>query len=282
MDDKAKVKEFYDTVGDAYDVGSDMDGPLYPSNRTRVLHCLDVLAKAGVHRVLDAGCGTGLVLKELLDLGYDAHGFDLSEEAAGFARDRLLKAGYDPNLVWVQDIEAIPDRPDVPAYFDAALAIGPLAHLADIRKALEGLYATLRTGGLLLVEHRNAFFNLYAMNDGTVSFLKDIMPQSPESDFAVEMLKELLPYRLAVPGDTHNMTAVPSVWENPLTIDAKYRAAGFKVVDKLWFHWHAQPPQFEPVNPAAYRKASLEMEWIPHDPRGIFMASAFILVAEKI
>ncbi len=76
-------------------------------------------------------------------------------------------------------------------------------------------------------------------------------------------------------------TSIANLWRNPLTVAAEYRASGFEVTDTLFFHWHAVPPSFEACDPAAFRRESLALEWNPHDWRGHFMASAFLLVAER-
>ena len=54
-----------------------------------------ILAGIGARRVVDAGCGVGAMVERLLELGFDAHGFDLQEQTpiwarAGRSRERYL------------------------------------------------------------------------------------------------------------------------------------------------------------------------------------------------
>lgn len=285
-DHKQAVQDFYTKTTDSFDDSYNWEGPLYPSNRIRMEHTLDVLAQAKAHRVLDAGCGTGIILAELLKRGYDASGFDFTEAAVEAARARLATAGYDADRVVVGDIE---DPPYVAGEafdaFDAVVIMGAFTHPLDHAKSLVNLRRLTRPGGLIIVELRNRLFDLFTANDYSVELLAGMMPPFAGSAAATAELAQRAFRRVPVPADSavqqehEKFFAVPSVWRNPLTVAAEYRAAGWETVDTLWFHWHAAPPAFEALDPAAFRRESLALERVPHDWRGMFMASAFILVA---
>jgi hypothetical protein len=72
-----------------------------------------------------------------------------------------------------------------------------------------------------------------------------------------------------------------SKFHNPLNIKPLFAAAGLKTEDIYFYHYHAIPPMFEKENPLLFREASLAMEDDPHDWRGYFMASAFVIEAVK-
>jgi hypothetical protein len=67
---------------------------------------------------------------------------------------------------------------------------------------------------------------------------------------------------------------------NPLVLKERFAAAGFREVQLLFYHFHCLPPMLEPALPALFRRESLAME-DPHDWRGHFMASAFILAGRR-
>lgn len=288
---KKHVMGFYDQTKDTFDQSYDWHGSIYPSNRVRMDHCLDMLAKHGCHRVLDAGCGTGTILLELLKRGFDAEGFDFSEEAVRLCREKLKAHGFDDGRVTVSDIEDPKDVDndslgDMDYKYDAIIIMGAFTHPLNHSWSLDNLRRCVRHGGLLLVELRNEIFKLWAHDEMCLPLYEQMMPAGSTSGQALKVLGESLPTRVSVAENDdatkehEKFFSVPSVWRNPLIVDAEYKAAGFKVFDKLYFHWHAAPPSYIlDSQRAEMRMRSIELEHYPHDWRGLFMASAFILCA---
>jgi SAM-dependent methyltransferase len=282
---KLSVTEFYDKTQSTFDVSYDWRGPIYPSNRVRMDHCLDRLAKAGAHRVLDAGCGTGIILLELLRRGYDAYGFDLSTEAIAACRIRLEASGYDPARARVGDLECTDLSGGI--LFDAVVIMGAFTHPLDHAKALRSLHMQMKPGGLLIVELRNELFKFFAHDELVLDLYRQILPTGPVADSVLPRLAAALPPRVSVSkGDAateehEQFFSVPSVWRNPLIVQHEYRSSGFATIDLLFFHWHAAPPSYSDASLAEQCRAqALELEHYPHDWRGYFMASAFLLCAE--
>ncbi len=148
--DPRKLREYYESWAEDYeaDVGSaDYSGPAIAA-RLLPRH----LAPGGA-RLLDAGCGTGLVGRELGALGYTRiDGFDLSESMARRAREtgsyREVRGGVD--IMRAGEI--------YPAEFDAVLSIGvfTLGHVPAA--ALEVLLGLARPGGILLLSTRTHYY----------------------------------------------------------------------------------------------------------------------------
>jgi 2-polyprenyl-3-methyl-5-hydroxy-6-metoxy-1,4-benzoquinol methylase len=93
-------------------------------------------------RLLDVGCGHGLLLDEARRLGYDVAGLELSRAAARYARDVL---GLD---VAEETLEAAATRD---ARYDVVVLADVLEHLEDPVAALEGCASLLADGGVLCV-----------------------------------------------------------------------------------------------------------------------------------
>jgi SAM-dependent methyltransferase len=93
-------------------------------------------------RLLDVGCGHGLLLDEARRLGYDVEGIELSVTASQYARKSL---GLHVREITVEDPALDEDR------YDAIAIIDVLEHLDDPIACLERLCALLAPGGVLLV-----------------------------------------------------------------------------------------------------------------------------------
>ncbi|MEA2428564.1 MAG: hypothetical protein QOF37_2192 [Thermoleophilaceae bacterium] len=93
-------------------------------------------------RLLDVGCGHGLLLDEARHAGYEAEGLELSRYAAAHARDTLGLAVREQTLA---DLAAEPDlRP-----YSAIVLADVLEHLDDPLSAIDQCLRLLAPGGVL-------------------------------------------------------------------------------------------------------------------------------------
>jgi hypothetical protein len=93
-------------------------------------------------RLLDVGCGHGLLLAEARERGYEVEGLELSAHAARHARDRL---GLTVRELALEDADMEDERYDVVVMADV------LEHLGDPVAALRRCTELLAPGGALLV-----------------------------------------------------------------------------------------------------------------------------------
>ena len=105
----------------------------------RLLELIAAQVPAG--RLLDVGCGHGLLLDEARRRGYDTVGLELSRSAARHARDDL---GVD---VREEPIEVFDD----PDGFDVVVLADVLEHLDDPVAGIDRCARLLRPGGVLCV-----------------------------------------------------------------------------------------------------------------------------------
>jgi ubiquinone/menaquinone biosynthesis C-methylase UbiE len=103
-------------------------------------------------RVLEAGCGTGLVLSRLNQVAASAHGFDLSSGMVQRAERRGLS-------VALGSVTEVPFRDDS---FDLVCSFKVLAHVPQITDALRELVRVTRPGGTLALEFYNPWSLRYA------------------------------------------------------------------------------------------------------------------------
>lgn len=94
---------------------------------------------------LEAGCGTGLILKEVAPRARRAVGLDLSTGMLAHARRRGLDVVH----------ASVTDIPFADDLFDVVYSFKVLAHVEDIGRAVAELARVTRPGGHLLLEFYN-------------------------------------------------------------------------------------------------------------------------------
>jgi 2-polyprenyl-3-methyl-5-hydroxy-6-metoxy-1,4-benzoquinol methylase len=129
-----------------HDLYRDMRDDAYLVEETgRRATALSLLDLIGEHvpsgRLLDVGCGHGLLLDEARRRGYDVVGLELSRAAARHARDALA---LDVREVPLEDF-------DTWASFDVVVLADVIEHLEDPVAAVERCAQLLRPGGALCV-----------------------------------------------------------------------------------------------------------------------------------
>lgn len=103
-------------------------------------------------RVIDLGCGGGLISAPLARMGGDVLGIDGAEEAIAAARAYAAGAGLNAKFA-VSTAEAEAARS--PAAYDVVAAMEIVEHVADLRVFLEACVTLLRPGGLLVLSTIN-------------------------------------------------------------------------------------------------------------------------------
>ncbi len=99
-------------------------------------------------RVLDVGCGPGVMAGVLAQMGCDVTGVDLAHGMTVLARERQPQARFG-----VSDIQALPFADE---HFDAVLAMGVIEYAPDERAALCELTRVLRRERTLIISFPNA------------------------------------------------------------------------------------------------------------------------------
>ncbi|MBC7246912.1 MAG: methyltransferase domain-containing protein [Actinobacteria bacterium] len=104
-------------------------------------------------RVLDAGCGTGLIIPWLLEaVGEAGHvtALDIAERMLALAREK--HAG--PNLEFIH--ADLADTPFLDCSFDEVVCHNCFPHVADKRGAAQEMFRILRPGGRATVCHNES------------------------------------------------------------------------------------------------------------------------------
>jgi 2-polyprenyl-6-hydroxyphenyl methylase/3-demethylubiquinone-9 3-methyltransferase len=98
-------------------------------------------------RVLDVGCGGGILAESMAAKGARVTGIDLSEKALGVARLHGLETGVrvDYRLISVEACAA-----ELPAHFDVVTCMELLEHVPDPASVVNACAALARPGGTVV------------------------------------------------------------------------------------------------------------------------------------
>lgn len=131
-----------------------------PNGPQRPLHELNPVRLAYVERwqplsgakVLDVGCGGGLLTEAMALRQAQATGIDLSMQLIDVARLHLLESGVkaEYRVIAVEDLAELE-----PGQFDAVTCMEMLEHVPDPHAILQACHALLKPGGRLLLSTLN-------------------------------------------------------------------------------------------------------------------------------
>jgi SAM-dependent methyltransferase len=113
-------------------------------------------------KVLDFGCGPGIMSMALACEGYEVTGLDGAERMIDVARRQSLQRGLRNVCFQVMDSESFSP---VPESYDAVICSSVLEYVEDDQKLLGRLAEALRPGGLLLVSVPHSASYLGRMED---------------------------------------------------------------------------------------------------------------------
>jgi len=160
---------------------------------------LTLLGMRPGERVLEVGCGTGVVLRDLarrVGPNGSALGLDPSPALLAIARELADKAGLGQSIELREgDARVLPFGA---AEFDAALAVTTLAHIPDGRRAIRELVRVVRPGGRVGIFERDPDSYIVAHPDRALT--RRIVAARSDHGSADGWLARALPRLMAAAG----------------------------------------------------------------------------------
>jgi 2-polyprenyl-6-hydroxyphenyl methylase / 3-demethylubiquinone-9 3-methyltransferase len=118
--------------------------PLHQINPLR-LGWIDQLAPVKGKRMLDVGCGGGILADALARRGADVLGIDLAAKALKVAQLHALEAGT-PSVEY-REVAAEALAEELPAHFDAVMCMEMLEHVPDPASIVRACATLVKPGG---------------------------------------------------------------------------------------------------------------------------------------
>lgn len=124
-------------------------------------------------RVLDIGCGGGVLCEPLAQLGASVTGVDPAVSAIGVARHHALESGVavDYRCNTTEGLARAGER------FDAVLAMEVVEHVADVDAFLSGCVDLVQTGGVLILSTINRTIKSYAFAIAIGEYILRLLPR---------------------------------------------------------------------------------------------------------
>lgn len=145
---------------------------LHALNPVRLDYVAQRIPLAGA-RVLDVGCGGGLLSEALAKAGADVTAIDLAPELVKIARLHGLESGVTVDYR-VQAVEALAD--EQPGTFDAVTCMEMLEHVPDPAAILAACARLLKPGGQLFVSTLNRTPAAFALAIVGAEYIARLLP----------------------------------------------------------------------------------------------------------
>ena len=198
-------------------------------------------AELGARRIVDLGCGTGLVTRALAGLGYEMIGVEPSPAMLSVARTRPLS----DRVAWIEGGAESLGRVNA----DLAIMSGHVAQFfvtdADWHGALVALRAALRPGGTLAFETRNPLAREWEQwtRDAAVTVrdsLVGAIQTWTEVDAVADDVVSVTNHYRFLATDDDVVSSARLRFRSEAELRATLAAAGF-AVDRLYGDWDRRP-----------------------------------------
>ena len=140
--DQAELAKFGALAARWWDPNSEFK-PLHDINPLR-LNWIDKHVGLAGKRVIDIGCGGGILAESMATLGADVTGIDLSEKPLNVAKLHLLESGQQVDYQLVAAEEIAKKQPES---FDCVTCMEMLEHVPDPPSSVRAAAALVKPGG---------------------------------------------------------------------------------------------------------------------------------------
>lgn len=174
-------------------------------------------------RVVDLGCGDGVLTYELFKNGAESYGIDLSDDAIQYAKQKHSSLGSNALFF----IESCIDTHFDNGFFDAAISSDVIEHLSNPNELLSEIQRVLKPNGIAVISTPIRFTEYPLDRMHTVEWFKDefkVFVKDFFSQVAFEYSHPVFWYELINRSSKHRLGVnVLSYFMNPFLNKGKWR-----------------------------------------------------------
>lgn len=170
--DQQELDKFGEVAHRWWDPNSEFR-PLHDINPARVAW-IDSHAELKGKRVIDIGCGGGLLSEGMAALGAHVIGIDLSDKALSVARLHLYESGHAVNYRLIS-AEAMAD--EAPGSFDHVTCLEMLEHVPDPASTVAACAHLVKPGGQVFLSTLNRNAKAYLIAVLGAEYLLQLLPR---------------------------------------------------------------------------------------------------------
>ena len=158
--DSAEIRKFADLASRWWDPESEFR-PLHQINPLRLAY-IDQRSPLAGKRVLDVGCGGGILSESMADAGAEVTGIDMADAPLNVARLHAMEAGVEVDY---RKVTAEALALESPASFDVVTCLEMLEHVPDPASVVSACAQLVKPGGAVYFStiNRNAKSFLFAI-----------------------------------------------------------------------------------------------------------------------
>lgn len=189
--------------------------PLHQINPIRrqfiIQHAQNIFGK----KIIDVGCGGGILAESLAKLGAEVTGIDMGEEPLNVAKLHALEANV--NLVY-EKITAEEKATQLPEHFDVVTCMEMLEHVPDPASIIEACSKMVKPGGYVFFSTLNKTIKSYLL---AIVAAEKVLKLVPDGTHDHEHF--IRPSQLIRWAEAHNLKCIDAagIHYNPLTENHK-------------------------------------------------------------
>jgi 2-polyprenyl-6-hydroxyphenyl methylase/3-demethylubiquinone-9 3-methyltransferase len=172
--DPAELARFGALAHRWWDPESELFGPLHRINPLRLSWIDKVAGPLAGRRVVDVGCGGGILAESMATLGAGVLGIDLSQKSIAVAKLHRLESGVDVDY---RTISAEALAREQPAAFDVVTCMEILEHVPDAASVVRACVALAKPGGGIVFSTINRNPKSYALAILGAEYVLNLLPR---------------------------------------------------------------------------------------------------------